>query len=167
MSDDQVTDQIGPVSIDVVAPSDPDARFCIESYFAEIDRRFDGGFRQELSSSADYAEFSEPTGLLFVARSAGRPVGCGALKFHDLSHSDVPDIKRMWIAPESRGLGVGRRLLAAIEQAARQRGYPGVRLETNRSLTEAIAMYRKSGYVEVDPFNDEHYAHHWFEKRWD
>jgi hypothetical protein len=40
-----------------------------------------------------------------------------------------------------------------------------VRLETNRTLTEAVAMYRAAGYVEVEPFNDEPYAHHWFEKR--
>jgi hypothetical protein len=40
-----------------------------------------------------------------------------------------------------------------------------LRLETNRSLTEAIAMYHSAGYLEVDPFNDEPYAHHWFEKR--
>ena len=71
----------------------------------------------------------------------------------------------MWVAPSARGLGVGRRLLSELEREAAHHGSDVVRLETNRSLTEAIALYRSSGYVEVDPFNDEPYAHHWFEKR--
>ena len=68
----------------------------------------------------------------------------------------------MWVAADARGLGVGRRLLAELEARAQA---PVVRLETNRALTEAIAMYRAAGYAEVAPFNDERYAHHWFEKR--
>ena len=71
----------------------------------------------------------------------------------------------MWVAPSTRGLGVGRRMLGALEAWAADQGAPAVRLETNRSLTEAIAMYRSSGYVEVDAFNDEPYGDHWFEKR--
>ena len=71
----------------------------------------------------------------------------------------------MWIAPGARGLGVGRRLLQELERHAREAGVTVLRLETNRALTEAIALYRRSGYREVDAFNDEPYAHHWFEKR--
>jgi ribosomal protein S18 acetylase RimI-like enzyme len=71
----------------------------------------------------------------------------------------------MWIAPTARGLTLGRRLLEELERHARDAGVAVIRLETNRALTEAIALYRRSGYVEVDPFNDEPYAHHWFEKR--
>jgi ribosomal protein S18 acetylase RimI-like enzyme len=71
----------------------------------------------------------------------------------------------MWVAESVRGLGIGRRLLAELEAQAARHASRVLRLETNRSLTEAIAMYRSAGYVEVDPFNDEPYAHHWFEKR--
>ena len=68
----------------------------------------------------------------------------------------------MWVAPSVRGLGLARRLLEELER----RSQTGIaRLETNRNLTEAIALYRAAGYVEVAPFNDEPYAHHWFEKR--
>jgi ribosomal protein S18 acetylase RimI-like enzyme len=64
-----------------------------------------------------------------------------------------------------RGAGLGRRLLSALEGYARDAGRIGVvRLETNRVLTEAIALYRSAGYCEVAPFNAEPYAHHWFEK---
>ena len=70
----------------------------------------------------------------------------------------------MWIAPAARGLGVGRRLLDELERALRRHGATVARLETNRALTEAIGLYRSAGYREVAPFNDEPYAHHWFEK---
>jgi ribosomal protein S18 acetylase RimI-like enzyme len=63
-----------------------------------------------------------------------------------------------------RGLGLGRRLLSELEQEARSRGARAVRLDTNRALVEAIAMYRAAGYEEVDAFNEEPVAHHWFEK---
>ena len=92
------------------------------------------------------------------------PVGCVALKLH----GDKPaEVKRMWVAPAVRGLGLGRRLLAEVEGHARAAGARTVRLETNGSLTEAIALYRAAGYREVAAFNDEPYAHHWFEKTLD
>ena len=71
----------------------------------------------------------------------------------------------MWVAESVRGLGLGRRLLAEAERRAAAAGAPVVRLDTNRSLAEAIALYRSSGYREIERFNDNPYAHHWFEKR--
>jgi ribosomal protein S18 acetylase RimI-like enzyme len=88
-------------------------------------------------------------------------VGCGALKLAP----GVAQLKRMWVADSSRGLGIGRRLLTELESHAAAHGASVVRLETNKALTEAIGMYRAAGYAEVAPFNDEYYAHHWFEKR--
>ena len=71
----------------------------------------------------------------------------------------------MWVAPEARGLGLGRRLLCELERHAKRGGATTIRLETNRTLTEAVKMYRSAGYREVAAFNSEPYAHHWFEKR--
>ena len=102
-----------------------------------------------------------PAGLFLVARLAGEPVGCGGLKFH---RDDWAELKRMWVAPETRGLGIGRRVLAELETRAAANSAKVVRLDTNKTLTEAIAMYRSAGYREVDAFNDEPYAQHWFEK---
>jgi DNA-binding MarR family transcriptional regulator/GNAT superfamily N-acetyltransferase len=145
-------------------PRRPDARWCLGSYFSELARRFDAGFDPALSISADDQELTPPAGLLLVATLHGEPVGCGALKFHD----DAPtEIKRMWVAPQARGLGLGRRILADLERRAAAGGARVVRLETNRALTEAIGLYRAEGYREVPPFNDEPYAHHWFEKALD
>jgi ribosomal protein S18 acetylase RimI-like enzyme len=69
------------------------------------------------------------------------------------------------VAPAARGLGLGRRLLGALESRAAAAGSRTVRLDTNRTLTEAIALYRSVGYREVTPFNDQPYADHWFERR--
>jgi ribosomal protein S18 acetylase RimI-like enzyme len=70
----------------------------------------------------------------------------------------------MWISPRARGLGIGRRLLAELERVARRRRMRAIRLDTNESLTEALHLYRSSGYHEIDRVNDNPYAHHWFEK---
>jgi len=145
-----------------VDPADPVARYCVGEYFAELDRRFRTGFDPEVSISADDDELRLPKGLILVATLRDEAVGCGALKFHD----DAPtELKRMWVAPTTRGLGIGRRILSELEAEAARRGSRVLHLETNGSLTEAIALYRSSGYTEVDAFNDEPYAHHWFEKR--
>jgi DNA-binding MarR family transcriptional regulator/GNAT superfamily N-acetyltransferase len=142
-------------------PTSTDARWCIEQYFSELNARFEAGFDPSLSISADAYELTPPSGALLIARLNGRPVGCGALKFH----AGAPaELKRMWVAPEARGLGLGRRILQELERQARDRGVEYLRLETNRSLNEAIALYRGSGYREVIAFSDEPYAHHWFEK---
>jgi ribosomal protein S18 acetylase RimI-like enzyme len=70
----------------------------------------------------------------------------------------------MWVDATTRGLGVGKRILDKLERLAREKKLALLRLETNRSLTEAQSLYRSSGYKEVKAFNAEPYAHHWFEK---
>jgi len=146
-----------------VEPADtPDARWCFDQYFAELNSRFEKGFDPGLSLSANPEELTPPSGLLILGRLQGRPIGCGALKFHKKEPSEL---KRMWISASVRGLGVGRRLLAELERHARKAGVSVLRLETNRALHQAIQLYRRSGYVEVERFNAEPYAHHWFEKQ--
>jgi GNAT superfamily N-acetyltransferase len=110
---------------------------------------------------ADDSELTPPAGLLLVATLHDDPAGCGALKFHP---GAAAEIKRMWVSPAVPGLGLGRRLLAALEDRARTAGAPMTLLETNQALTEAIALYRACGYRQVPAFNNDPYAHHWFEK---
>jgi len=149
------------VEIAPVDPAHPDARRCLGEYFRELDRRFDVGFDPQNSIPADAEDLRLPNGMLLVATLRSEAVGCGALKLH----GDQPaEIKRMWVAPTTRGLGLGRRLLCELERHAAEQGARRVRLETNRALTEAIALYRAAGYREVAAFNDEPYAHHWFER---
>jgi DNA-binding MarR family transcriptional regulator/GNAT superfamily N-acetyltransferase len=150
------------VEIDAVDPADHDAQACVRAYYAELGERFAAGFDPALSISAELHELRPPVGLFLLARLRGEPVGCGALKFHGTKPAEL---KRMWVAGSARGLGIGRRLLQELERRAAEGGARVVRLETNETLAEAIALYRSAGYREVDPFNDEPYAHHWFEKR--
>jgi DNA-binding MarR family transcriptional regulator/GNAT superfamily N-acetyltransferase len=149
------------VEVRFEAPEEPEARWCLRAYFEELADRFETGFDARLTNSASDEELTPPAGYLALARLDGAPVGCGALKVIDAS---IGEIKRMWTAPAARGLGVARRILQILEAQARAVGLKEVRLETNASLREAQALYRASGYREVEAFNDEPYAHHWFEK---
>lgn len=151
----------------VIEPADPngaEARWCLARYYEELASRFESGFDAANSTVADPSAFSPPHGLFLVGTIDGRPVACGALK---LMGGGVAYLKRMWVDGSARGLGLGRRLLAALERASADLGCGVIQLETNRALSEAIALYRSAGYREVAPFNDEVYAHHWFEKRLD
>ncbi|MGX5656206.1 bifunctional helix-turn-helix transcriptional regulator/GNAT family N-acetyltransferase [Geodermatophilus nigrescens] len=150
------------IDVRVEDPRHRDARNCFAEYFSELTRRFDSGFDAARSLPAADEELTLPAGLLLVARLHSAPVGCAALKLHG---NEPAEVKRMWVAASVRGLGLGRRLLAAVEDHARTRGVHTLRLETNRALTEAIALYRSAGYHEVPAFNDEPFADHWFEKQ--
>jgi GNAT superfamily N-acetyltransferase len=149
------------VEIEARDPDHAHARFCMSEYFSELDHRFESGFDPAGSLPADADDMRPPAGMFLVATLHGEPVGCGALKFH----ADGPvELKRMWVSPTVRGLGVGRRLLEQLERRTVEHGSRVIRLETNAALPEAVAMYRSSGYHEVDAFNGERYADHWFER---
>ena len=149
------------VRIERVHPAERAARWCVAQYFAELDRRFEDGFDPAESIPADDEEMVPPRGVFLVATIDGEPVACGAVK---TVTRDVGSVKRMWVAESARGLGLGRRMLDALEAEASALGFRTLQLETNRTLTEAIALYRGSGYREVEAFNDDPYAGHWFEK---
>jgi len=149
------------IEVAPIDPAHPNARHCVHAYFTELDRRFETGFDPTLSIPADDEELRPPAGLFLVATLHAKPIGSGALKFHN--HAPA-ELKRMWVDGSVRGLGVGRRLLRELEDHAARHGARSVRLETNKTLVEAISLYRSAGYVEVGAFNDEPYAHHWFQK---
>jgi DNA-binding MarR family transcriptional regulator/ribosomal protein S18 acetylase RimI-like enzyme len=151
-------------------PREPDARSCIASYFDELARRFPSGFDPRQTRPATDEQFTEPAGVLLVAYLRGSAVGCVGLVTHGLQAAEIgaiAEIKRLWVSAAARGLGLGRRLLSEAEDQARSRGVTVLRLDTNPTLTEAIQLYRTSGYQEIPPYNDEPYAGHWFEKRLD
>lgn len=149
------------VEIAAVDPEHPDAQDCLAEYVAELNRRSDRGFDPSAGVTALPHEVRPPAGEFFVAYLRGEPIGCGAVKHR----SGAPtEIKRMWIAPAARGLGLGRRLLEELEACAVRGGARVARMETGAVLTEALALYRATGWVEVAPFNDEPFADHWFEK---
>jgi ribosomal protein S18 acetylase RimI-like enzyme len=153
---------VAQLEVRAADPDDPAAQHCLREYVNELNERFESGFDPDASLPAQPDEMRLPAGLFLVATLHGAPVGCGALKFH---RGRPTELKRMWVSPEVRGLGVARRLLDELERGAAEQGSRTIRLETNKTLTEAIALYRSAGYREVAAFNAEPYADHWFEKR--
>ncbi len=150
------------VEIVVADPAGRDANRCIRAYFAELERRSESKFDPSAGISAEPHELVAPAGAFLIAYLYREPVGCGAVKHHP---GEPSHIKRMWVAESARGLGIGRRLLAELERHVWDSGATIAHLETQRTLVEAIAMYRSAGYREVPAFNTEPFAHHWFEKR--
>jgi DNA-binding MarR family transcriptional regulator/GNAT superfamily N-acetyltransferase len=149
------------VEIVAVDPEHPDARRCLAQYVAELNRRSRRGFDPSVGATALPHELRPPAGEFFVAYLHGEAIGCGAVKHHAGAPSEI---KRMWIAPAARGLGLGRSLLARLERAARCSGARVARIETSAVLGEALGLYRSAGWIEVEAFNDEPFADHWFEK---
>jgi DNA-binding MarR family transcriptional regulator/predicted GNAT family N-acyltransferase len=148
-----------------VAPEPPDsadARRCLDAYFGELAARFEGGFDAGKDDSARADDMTPPSGLFVIARLDGDAMGCGGLK---RGNKATGEIKRVWTAPSARGMGVARRVLRALEAAARDMSLTTLRLGTNRALTEAHMLYRKEGFREIARYNDNPYEHHWFEKR--
>src|SRR3989442_727944 len=122
----------------------------------------DAGYDPAASLPADDPDLVPPRGAFLLASVDGEAVACGVVK---VIAPGIGSLKRMWVADSVRGLGIGRRMLEALEVQARELGLTTLRLETNEALAEAIALYRGAGFREVAPFNDDPYAHHWFEKR--
>jgi DNA-binding MarR family transcriptional regulator len=153
---------ISMVQIELESPASADARWCLSHYFAELDARFEEHFDPGKTWAAERMGLTPPSGAFLIARVNGQPAGCGALR---TLGPGVGEIARMWVDRAHRGLGIGRRLLVGLEQQAVALGLDCVRLDTNRALDEAKAMYRGSGYDEIARYNDNPYANHWFEKR--
>ncbi len=150
------------ISIAEADPRGEAALYCLGEYYAELGRRFARGFDVSLSRDPDATDMVRPCGAFLVATSDGLPVGCVALKG---SGGDTAEIKRLWISPAARGLGLGRRLMDAAEDSARSLAIDVLRLDTNSALPEALKLYRTSGWIEIDRFNDDPYPDHFFEKR--
>jgi DNA-binding MarR family transcriptional regulator/GNAT superfamily N-acetyltransferase len=150
------------VAVAEESPRSTDGCWCREQYFAELAQRFESGFDIATGDPSDSADLLPPSGAFVVARLDGEAVGCGGLKTLD---AQTGEIKRVWTAATARGIGVAGRIMRWLEERAREMGFSIVRLDTNKSLTEAQALYRKLGYREIGRYNDNPYASHFFEKR--
>lgn len=142
-------------------PSAPAARACLDAYYAELRARSPEGFQPHFDPDPSPATLMRPHGLFLLALSGETPVGCIALKPLRDARAEV---KRLWIAPAARGLGLSRRLMRAVEDGARSLGYTTLRLDTNSALAEAVALYRSSAWIEIARYNDDPYPDHFFQK---
>jgi GNAT superfamily N-acetyltransferase len=150
------------VEVRAVDPLDRDAQHCIAAYFSELEERSGTRLDPATRAAAEPEEMRPPAGVMLVAYLRGTAIGCGGVKLHGRKPCEL---KRMWVDPAARGLGLGRRLLGELEARAREAGARTARIETSRHLPEAIGLYRSSGWIAVKAFNEEPFADHWFEKR--
>ncbi|MBF4160116.1 GNAT family N-acetyltransferase [Nocardioides acrostichi] len=149
------------VSIERRPDDDPDVVECVTRYVAELDRRTPGGFRL-----ADGDALLDPGGHYLLAVSQGRPVAVGGVRALPLLSTEVStaEVKRMWVAEDWRGAGLGARMLRHLERRALDLGHRRVLLDTKRHLTEAVTLYERAGYREVERYNDNAAAELFFEK---
>lgn len=152
-------DQISLIEVD---PQSTDARHCLECYYDELKRRLEQGFDVNLSRDPDADDMRRPRGVFLLALSDGLPIGCAGLKGNG---SETAEVKRLWVDPSARGLGLAGRFMAQIEETARSLGICSLRLDTNSALPEAVALYEKAGWARIDRFNDDPYPDVFFEKQ--
>ncbi|MFD1796399.1 MarR family transcriptional regulator [Paracoccus aurantiacus] len=147
---------------EIVSPSDPRAQACLNAFYTELSQRFERGFDVAKSCDPDHADMTPPRGAFLLMMLDRLPIGCAGLKGTDHGYAEI---KRMWITPAARGMGLTHRLMAEIEDKARALGINTLRLDTNSILTEACAYYRKHGWTEIERFNPDPYPDLFFEKK--
>jgi ribosomal protein S18 acetylase RimI-like enzyme len=150
------------IEIEQTDPRGVLAKYCLGEYYAELARRFERGFDVSLSRDPEATAMMPPRGAFLLAKLDGAAIGCVGLKGTDGGYAEI---KRLWVAPAARGLGLAHRLMAAAEEEARRLGIETLRLDTNSALPEAVALYRGTGWTEVPRFNDDPYPDTFFEKR--
>ncbi|MFO1203931.1 MAG: bifunctional helix-turn-helix transcriptional regulator/GNAT family N-acetyltransferase [Tabrizicola sp.] len=131
-------------------PDSPEAVFCLQSYFDELAARVaivKPGMFTLPDPGAD--SYRPPQGRFLVAWSDDLPVGCVSLRPLD---AQTAEVKRLWVHDSARGQGLARRLMAAIEDEARAMGHRMLKLDTNSALSEAITLYRNSGWTDIAPY---------------
>jgi GNAT superfamily N-acetyltransferase len=107
------------------------------------------------------ADLEPPHGVFLLARVDGRPAGIGGVRYLD---TEFAEVKSMYVSPEFRGIGLGRRILSRLDEIATERGCRAVRLDTSDYLRPAVGLYRSAGYVEVPAYNENPKADLWFER---
>ena len=127
--------------------ADPAAAPLLDGLQEEYARRYDEGSTEMHAYGPE--EFSPPGGVFLLLVEGGATLAGGAVRRYD---DGIGELKRMWTAPAARRRGHGRRILAALEDAARDLGYARVRLETGTEQPEAVAMYERAGYARIEPY---------------
>jgi len=133
----------------------------VEAMVAEMEQLYSLPAGTGLGTGAPPADFSPPGGTFLVIYKDGRPVAGGGVK---RDADGVAEIKRMYVVPEARQQGLGRRLLEELEAAARELGYARIRLDTGARQPHAQAMYQRAGYHPIDNYNGNAQASFWGEK---
>jgi len=137
---------IPDVTISIADPRGADARALV----AELDVYLGGLYDPEDNFLTPVEDLTGPQARFWLARAGDRAIGCGALRLF----ADYGEVKRMYVRPEGRGMGIGRSLLAAIEAEARGHGLPALKLETGPAQVEAVRLYERAGFRPCCRFGD-------------
>ena len=133
----------------------------VDAMVTEMDQLYGQAPGGGVGSGASPSDFTPPTGAFLVIYAGGKPVAGGGLKRDD---DGVAEIKRMYVVPEARRQGLGRQLLEALEDRARELGYARIRLDTGARQPHAQAMYERAGYHPIENYNGNSMASFWGEK---
>jgi GNAT superfamily N-acetyltransferase len=148
------------LTLERARPDDPEVMALYRDFIHEADGPLEIDHEAEAEAGPP-GELAPPTGVLLLARVGGEPAAIGGVRHLD---TEVAEVKSMYVAPAHRGIGLGRRLLAELDEVAVCHGCRAVRLDTSDYLTEAIALYRSAGYREVPDYNGNPKASLWFER---
>jgi len=149
------------VDIRTASPRSPDAGRLLDAYLGGLEQRVAGWTRAGyVDAAAD--GLVPPAGVLLIGYEQGEAVACGGVQ---VIAPGVAELKRMFVAPAVRGLGLGRELLHALERAAVDLGCELARLDSTEALAEAVALYRSAGYSEIGDYNRNPNATLWMERR--
>ncbi|GAB2678798.1 GNAT family N-acetyltransferase [Thalassiella azotivora] len=167
MVDDLRRQARGVLTVGPVAPDSAEARAVLRAYVDDVASRWFG--RPATATEVDRSlrddpshDLAPPDGVLLLARGTdGTVMGCAGLR---LVSADVGELKRLYVAPQARGRGVGSALVEGVERWARDLGVRVLRLDTRHDLVEALALYTRCGYRDVPAFNDGPYAERWLAK---
>ena len=148
-------------SIDPAPPTAPEAAAARAAFSADVSAAM--GTTWQLPPDAD-GDLAGPDGAFWLARSGSRVLGCVGARAVELAGGPAVEVKRLWVSSAARGLGLGARLLDVVERWARERGATRLVLDTRGELEAATRLYRRTGWVEVAPYNDNADAQLWFSK---
>ncbi len=129
--------------------------------FVDEIRRLYPTWTPQSGPSAEPSDFEPPGGSFVVLYVKDEPVACGGLKRLD---DDAAEIKRLFVRPNVRRLGLGRRVIDDLERIARDRGYRVVRLDTGAGQPQAVRLFEAAGYTRIGDYNGNPFASFWFEK---
>ena len=155
------------VTLEPIARDAPEVRELYEPFIREADgplvydREGAGVDIEKEIAAGPPADLVPPNGVLLIARVDGEPAGLGGVRHLD---TEVAEVKSMFVDPRFRGTGLGRRILARLDEIAAEHGCTAVRLDTSDYLTPAVGLYRAAGYLEVPAYNDNPKADLWFER---
>lgn len=152
-------------TIEVGIPGTADAEGIVRTYLTEVVSRYHGRPATEAERAAvvadePYDDLQGDTGILLLVRDGEAVVACAGARFVE-GHAELT---KVFTLPAARGRGIARRLILALEEAARARGLRSLRLNTRSDLVEACAMYESLGFLSVEAFNAEPYADRWYRK---